>query len=119
MKTTLRPHKVLGRSTPEGELHALCFTEGEFADIVFSYTNVNFEENEEQDHLRIGYEYNVHYVPEHKLGFDKEAFETELGDFVVQLLMYGIERDNLGFIDDNENRENDSIQPDSQRGVLP
>lgn len=119
MKTNLRPHKVLGRSTPEGELHALCFSEGRFADIVFSYTNVNFEENEEQDHLKIGYEYNIHYVPDDKMGFNKEEFEIELGDFVVQLLRYGVEQESLGFINDNENRKDDSIESDSQRGVLP
>lgn len=119
MKTKLRPHKVLGRSTPEGELHALCFTEGKFANIVFSFSNVNFEENEEQDHLKIGYTYDVHYVPDEQIGFDTKEFETELGDFVVELLMYGVEKDRLGFIDDNENRENNSIESDSQRGVLP
>jgi hypothetical protein len=119
MKTKLRPHKVLGRSTAAGELHALSFTTGDFAGIVFSYTTVNFEENEEQDHLKIAFEYNVHYVPEDKMDFDTEVFEKELGDFVVELLMYGLEKEHLGFIDGNENRENNSIESDSQRGVLP
>ena len=115
----LRPHKVLGKSTAEGELHALCFTEGPFSDIVFSYNTVNFEENEEQDHLKIAFDYDVHYVPESKLGFDKAVFEKELGDFVVELLMYGIEKEHLGFIDDDQTGKDNSIEPDSQRGLLP
>lgn len=110
----LRPHKVLGKSTAEGELHALCFTEGPFSNIVFSYNTVNFEENEEQDHLKVGFDYDVHYVPEDKLGFDTKAFEKELGDFVVELLLYGVEQQNLGFINGDETRKDDTIQPHSQ-----
>ncbi len=118
MKMKLRPHKVLGRSTPQGELHALCLTSGPFANIVFSYNTVDFKENDSQDHLTISFDYDVHYVPEDKLEFDRSAFERELGDFVVELLMYGVEKENLGFINDNENGKDNTIQPDSQRGVL-
>lgn len=114
MKTKLRPHKVLSKVEVGGDLYALSFTEGQFADIVFSYTNVNFEENEEQDHLKIKFEYNIHYVPEDKIGFDTKVLEKELGDFVVELLMYGLEIENLGFVNDNETRENDSLKPDPQ-----
>jgi len=110
----LRPHKVLGRSTAEGELHALCFTEGPFSDIVFSYTTVNFEENEAQDHLVVKFEYNTHFVPDDKLDYDVESFEKELGDFVVELLLYGVEKEHLGFIDGNENREDNLIKSTSQ-----
>ena len=114
MKTNLRPHKVLNKVSPEGDIHALCFTEGPFAYIIFSYDDVTFNENEDQDHLKVGFVYNIHDVPEEKLGFDVKAFEQELGDFLIELLMYGLERDHLGFIDDNETRENNSIKPDSQ-----
>ena len=114
MKTKLRPHKVLGRSTPEGELHALCFTTGPFAEIVFSYNTVDFVENDSQDHLTIKFDYDVYYVPEDKLGFDTKSFENELGDFVVQMLMYGVEKENLGFIDDNETGKDNTIESHPQ-----
>jgi hypothetical protein len=118
MKTTpLRPHKVLGKTSPTGELHALAFTTGEFADIVFSYTNVKFVEN--GDALTIAYEYHLHDVPHHLRNFDKELLEKELGDFITALLYYGIEREKLGFIDDEQDRENDSFESDAQRSVLP
>lgn len=112
MKTTpLRPHKVLGRTHEGGELHALCFTDGPFQEIVFSYTDVKFEENEEQDHLTVKYSYHVHEVPNGKEDYDVKAFEQELGDFVMDLLQYGIERDHLGYIDEQQTREDHSIEP--------
>lgn len=113
--TPLRPHKVLGRSGYGGDLHALTLSEGPFAGIVFSYTHVSFaEENlENEDKLKISFEYYIHEVPRDKAGYDKEAFEKELGDFIVELLYYGLERDHLGFIDE-QNRENNSIESDSQ-----
>jgi len=114
MKTNLRPHKVLGKTTEQGELHALSFTEGPFAGIIFSYTDVSFEEDKENDKLRIGYEYHVHSVPYDKNGYDVTSFEKELGDFVVELLYYGLEKNHLGFINDDKTRENNSIKLSSQ-----
>lgn len=102
--TPLRPHKVLGKSDPEqGSLHALTLTEGPFSGIIFSYTTVNFEEDKENDKLRVKFEYFVHDVPPEKKGYDKAVFENELGDFLVELLYYGLERDKLGFIDGEQN----------------
>ena len=113
MQTTpLKPHKVLGRSGHGGDLHALTFTEGTFAGIIFSYNSVGFEENE--DKLVVKFEYDVHEIPPALSGYDKVAFERELGDFVVQLLYYGLERDKLGFVDGEQNRTDDSFESDSQ-----
>lgn len=109
--TPLRPHKVLGRVYDGGELHALCLTTGPFSNIVFSYTDVKFEENETQDHLRVKYSYHVHEVPEDKTNYDVKAFEQELGDFIMELLQYGVERDHLGYIDDEQTREDHPIEP--------
>ena len=117
--TALRPHKVFGKTSPTGDLHALAFITGEFSDIIFSYTNVDFKEDKENDHLTIAFEYNVHDVPEHLKNYNVKAFEQELGDFITALLLYGIERDKLGFIDGEQDRENDSFESDAQRGVLP
>ena len=114
MKTKLRPHKVLGKQTEEGEIHALCLNEGPFAGIIFSYRDVSFEEDSENDQLKIGFEYDVHSIPFDKNGYDVKAFEKELGDFVVELLYYGLERNHLGFIDDTTPREDNSIKLDSQ-----
>lgn len=119
MKTKLRPHKVLGQTSPKGEIHALTWTTGEFAGIVFSYEDVKFIENTAEDNVTLSYGYTLYEVPEDLKGFDKPKFETELGDFMVQLLYYGLEKDKLGYIDDQPNREDNSVEPYVQRGVLP
>lgn len=121
MQTTpLRPHKVLGRSGYGGDLHALTLETGPFAGIIFSYDNVNFSEEtlENEDKLKIHFEYHVHEVPPALKDYDKASFENELGDFLVELLYYGLERDKLGWIDE-QNREDNSVEPDPQRGILP
>lgn len=103
--TPLMPHAVLSEHSKGGLPSGLCFTENEFAGIVFAYRNVEFLEKAEEDKLQIKFEYEVLDVPPHQKDYDKVAFEKTLGDFVVQLLYYGLERDCLGFID-NENRNN-------------
>ena len=112
--TPLRPHKVLGKSGYDGELRALCLTTGPFAGIIFSYTEINFKEDKENDKLVVGFEYFIHDVPKDKEGFDKKAFEKEIGDFVVELLYYGLERDHLGFIDGEQDRTNNSFESNTQ-----
>lgn len=119
--TQLRPHSVVGKSGYNGDQHALALKEGPFSGIVFSYTEVGFNEEEidNETKLKISFEYLVHDVPKDKVGYDKIAFEQELGDFMVELLYYGLERDHLGFIPDEQNREDNSFEPDAQRGILP
>ena len=103
--TPLMPHKVLSRKIDSGNPSGITFTENEFAGIVFAYRDVKFVENPDEDKLVIKFDYEVLDVPESLEGYDKQKFEKILGDFVVQLLYYGLERDCLGFID-NENRNN-------------
>lgn len=115
--TPLRPHKVLGRSGYGGDLHALALTSGDFAGIVFSYNSVQFSEvkGEDEDKLKIHFEYEVHEVPPHLREYDKAAFEKELGDFMVELLYYGLERDHLGFVDGGESEEAQTQKVDTSR----
>lgn len=110
--TPLRPHRVVGRKTVDGEVHALSFTEAPYADIVFSYTDVSFKEDLDNDKLVLKFEYFVHEVPDYQRGYNKKDFEKHLGDFMVQLLYYGLERDFLGFTD--ENRKDHPLQSDAQ-----
>ena len=124
MKTSeLKPHKVLGRTGYGGDLHALTLTEGPFAGIIFSYSTVSFSEEtlENEDKLKIHFEYDVHEIPPDKNDYNKELFEAELGEFIIQLLYYGLEKDFLGYVDtpDEHNRENNSEQFDNERGLLP
>ena len=98
MGVKLRDHQVLGAIKDGTDIHALCLTSGPHAGIVFSYKGVKFLE--EEDKLKINFEYEVHETPE-GLEYDKSAFEKELGDFMVELLYYGLEKNHMGFIDSN------------------
>lgn len=102
--TELRPHKVLGRAGPDGDQHSLMLTTGQFAGIIFSYTTVQFKEEQrgDEDVLKVSFEYFVHDTPRHLKDYDKAAFEKELGDFLIELTYYGLERDFLGFAQESE-----------------
>lgn len=112
--TQLRPHKVLGKMIDGIDVNAICFEDGDFSEIIFMYKNVSFTEDNENDKLVMHFEYEVLDVPKYREGYDKQRFEKELGDFMVQLLFYGLERDHLGFIDDDNNSTNHLIKPHSQ-----
>jgi hypothetical protein len=99
--SNLRPHKVLGKHGGT-ELHALVWIDGKYGGIIFSYRTVDFEEDIENDKLRIKFTYDIHEKPKNIHQFDKLEFEAELGDFLTQLLYYGLEKDHLGLIP-NEN----------------
>ena len=105
----VRPHKTVERN---GVL-ALKLSEGQFAGIIFSYGRVAFEEDKENDRLRVKYDYEIHdFRPE---DLDVSAFEKELGDFLIELCMYGVMNNDLvytGGID--AHRENNIIESDPQ-----
>jgi hypothetical protein len=111
--TKLRPHKVLGRRIEGVDIHALSLDEGDFSDIIFVYRDVSFNEDTKNDKLKMKFEYEIIDVPKYREGFDKVQFEKEIGDFLVELLFYGLERDHLGFVDDKYS-EDHTIKLDSQ-----
>jgi hypothetical protein len=85
----VRPHKTVERN---GVL-ALKLSEGEFAGIIFSYGRVAFEEDKENDRLRVKFDYEIHdFQPD---DLDVPAFEKELGDFLIELCMYGVLNNDL------------------------
>lgn len=105
----IRPHKTLERN---GQL-AIQLSEGEYKGIIFSYGKVDFEENEAKDHLKVHFEYDL--IDNAGLEIDDAALHTYLGDFLIELVVFGLEQNNLvytGGID--ENREDDIIESDSQ-----
>jgi len=107
-KIVLRPHRRLERNG----VIALELTTGPYQGIIFSYGAVKFEENEQQDHLKVKFEYNIHDVEPEDL--DKPAFEQEIGDFLLEIILYQMEEKSLiykGGID--EIREDNIIELDS------
>jgi 3-oxoacyl-ACP reductase-like protein len=105
-----RPHQVL-ESRATGQT-AIKLTEEPYSGIIFNYDRVEFVPDDENDKLHIKFEYDI--VNDNGVKYVKEELETYLGDFLQELIMYGILNNDLiytGGVD--ENRTKDSEQSDS------
>jgi hypothetical protein len=85
----LRPHKTLEKNG----VAALQLTEGDFSGIIFSYGKVSFEEDHENEKLKVNFDYEIH--DDKGLAFDKQVFEKELGDFLIELIVWGAEQNSI------------------------
>jgi hypothetical protein len=106
----LRQYKTLNNKN-DPNVQALQLTEGKHAGIIFSYHKVNFEEDKDNDRLKIHFDYEIH--DDCGVLFVKKEFEQELGEFLQELIWYGLEKNELiytGGVD--ENREDNSEQSD-------
>lgn len=109
-QTILRPHVKLEKNFNGNPIYALKFTDSEFDDIIFSFDSVNFIEKD--DKLVTKFDYTVH---EFKRGYDKKSFEKELGDFLIEMVIDGISKNDLIFAGGtDEGRENDIASPDNE-----
>ena len=85
-----------------------------FSGIIVSYGKVGFDEDVENDALKINFEYEI-LDKANKNFTDMKPFEQFLGDLLQQLIHEGLRDNSLtytGGID--ENRTGDPIEPDSQ-----
>lgn len=107
----VRPHVVL-ESKSTG-ISAIKLTDGPYSGIIFNYGKVEFVEDYDNDKLHIKFEYDLHN--DGGLKYNKEDFEIYLGEFLQELIMYGLVNNDIiytGGID--ENRTDDIIQSDPQ-----
>ena len=108
-------HKMRGHVVMENKHngnHALKLTDPPYSGIIFSYGKVEFEEV--GDTLKIKFVYDVH--DDAGIDYDEVEFEKYLGDFLQELIYYGIEQNDITYTGgvDDENRTGDPIEPDSQ-----
>lgn len=103
------PHKVL--ENKHDGMHAIQFTDGKFNGIIFSYGKVEFPETDDNDNAKLSFDYDVH--DDAGLEYDKDEIEHYLGDFLIQLIISGIKKNNLSYTGGvDENRTNDIEQSD-------
>jgi hypothetical protein len=91
-------HKEVG-TLPNGAIK-IKFTNTDFNDIILTIGKVSFEDQGEDGNV-LHYEYDV---IEHKKDFVKEDLDKLVGDFVMQSIMKGLEKNDLiytGGIDDD------------------
>lgn len=89
-KDIVRPHKVL--ENRDTKVPALSLTEGPHSTIVFSYGKVEFNQDDPET-LKLEFEYEVH--DDNGVDYDVLEFEKELGDFLVELIMYGLQDNSI------------------------
>ena len=110
MSDLAKPPFVVLRSK-KGENDRIKLTEGQYSGIIFSYGKVEFEEV--GDTLKIKFVYDVH--DDAGIDYDEAEFEKYLGDFLQELIYYGIEQNDITYTGGvDENRTGDPIEPDSQ-----
>lgn len=71
--------------------NAIQLTDGPYENIIFSFGKVSF--NEENDELRMGFEYEVH--DDNGIDYNKEEFEGFLGDFLTEMIIQGIAKNEV------------------------
>ena len=87
------------QQNPTNELTGFKIEEGEYKDVIYTYGKVSpIEENEK---LRLKFEYNVHEKPD-KVNTDSDDFINVIGD----ILAIEVEKDTNG--NSGEDRENSS-----------
>jgi hypothetical protein len=85
-------------------------TSSEYSGIIYTYGRVRLLEEDET--LRVQFEYDIHENP---VGFvDRVKFKNHIGDILVDLLEENLLKNNLVFTGGvDENRTTDSLQSDS------
>jgi hypothetical protein len=91
----MRQHTFIGK-VPDSDVHILSFSDGEFKDIPFSFDTVSFDTS--SDSLVVKFEYTIWDESTVLTELSKKVFETELGDFIMEVLKYGAKEGSLGII---------------------
>lgn len=96
----------------ETATEAIRLTDPPYAGIIFSYGRVEFPEDQmDNENCTLSFDYTIH--DDAGVEYVKEEFEHYLGDFLVELIMYGISKNEIvytGGID--ENRDDDINESD-------
>ena len=109
----IRPHKTVEKTVNGQKVIALELTEIPYSGIIVSYNKVSFTEDEKNDKLKIHFDYEVHRHNEQD--YDIFEFEQYLGDFLQELIRYGVQENNLVYTGGTDDyRENDIIESNLQ-----
>ena len=84
---------TIGHTTVDNEhgVQAIKLTDEPYAGIIFSYGKVEFPDPEEPI---LSFDYELHHVPD-GLFYDEEEFKQYLGDFLVELIMWGLNQNSI------------------------
>lgn len=83
----MRAYDIVGTTKDGAE--KLKFTNNKFSGIIFSLGKVYFSEDDEP---RLNFNYEVHM---HSIEYDKDEFEKELAEFIIERIKVGLEENSL------------------------
>ena len=86
---------------------------GEYTDTVYKYGKVNIDEKDGNAYLQ--FDFDVISSPIKKVDKTRE-FRNHIGDILLNIMMDKLDIEE-GYYD--ENRTDDTSEPDAERGVLP
>lgn len=98
-----RQHEVLTETSGSQVFHPIRLQSGPYEGIIFTYGMVKLVED--GDSLILKFDYDVHEVPEGLEDYDADGLEKELGDFLVELIEYGLMTDTLGVTDGTDRKD--------------
>lgn len=96
----------------ENGMEAIKLTEEPFEGIIYSYGKVSIDEDEENDTIRLSFEYEI--IDHADKGMtDMKPFEAYIGKILEELIHLGIEENSITYTGGvDENRAEDSNKSD-------
>lgn len=78
----------------ESGIQAIQLTDDPYNGIIFSYGKVEFPEDKiDDDGCTLSFDYEIH--DDAGIEYDKGKLETYLGDFLVELIMFGLSKNEI------------------------
>jgi hypothetical protein len=75
--------------------HAIKLLEEPYSGIIISYGKVSFDTNDDDDVLKLSFDYEIH--DDREIEYDKIEFENYLGDFLQELIIHGVENNDITY----------------------
>lgn len=104
------------KTTADGTVHqALKIVEGSYKGLIWTFGRVQFLEDDENDKVKVNFEYDIIKSPIPESEIDKNLLKNELGDILMDMIVKQLEANELIFTGGtDENRAGDSEEPNRQ-----
>lgn len=106
-------HKILQYAGDDG-VYAVQLTDPPYAGIMFSYGEVKFPEDlDEDEKITVKFEYDI--IDNKGIEYDVAEFETYIGDLLIEIIMYQLSKNEIVYTGGtSENRDDNIIESDSE-----
>lgn len=103
-------HKVLESKHDDG-MYAIELTDPPYEGIIFTFGEVKFPEDDGGETCTVSFEYDI--LDDKGIEYDKDEFEKYIGDFLIELIVYQLSKNEVVYTGGtSENRDDDIIESD-------